>query len=111
MNILPTTLEDVTDLPLHYFEFFTTLLHKLAPKLDTSKPSDSALHKAVVFFMRAISNVQLKSTSLQEFTTERLDMLRRRKRFMWNNELMVSRSRVSHLATPKSRLNTLDCRT
>lgn len=111
MNILPTTLKDVTDLPLHYLEFFTTILYKLEPKLDTSKPSDSALDKAVVLFMRAIYNLQPKLTSLQEFMTERLDVLRRRKRFMWNNKLMVSRSGVSHLTTLKLRLNTLDCRT
>lgn len=91
MDIVPTTLEDVTDLPLHYLEFFTTLLHKLAPELDTSKPSDSALHKAVVFFTRAIYSVQLKSKGLQVFMTERLDMLRRKKRFRWNNEQIVSR--------------------
>jgi len=85
MDIVPITLEDLTDVPLHYCEFFVTALHKFLIKLNTPA-SSIALRKVVLSFMRVIYDVQAKFTERQSRMEGNKTMLQYRDRFIWKDQ-------------------------
>ncbi len=90
MDIVPITLQDLTDVPLHYCEFFVTALHKFLIKLNTPA-SSIALRKVVLSFMRVIYDLQAKFTERQSRMEGYKTMLQYRDRFIWKDQKIVSR--------------------
>ncbi|KLO14042.1 hypothetical protein SCHPADRAFT_336399 [Schizopora paradoxa] len=86
MDQIPTEEDDITDLPLHYFEFFTHPLQTLTSSLDTSIPSDYALHRVLIPFMRTVYNVQSKLRRSHENLADISGILEGKRRFLWMNE-------------------------